>query len=154
MPDDTGILSRRVHSAPELKTYTNYDDICGPWKFDSVPLHGQCNHLSFKLITSEDITYMREQRDRESILQFLEEKILSSIPYKKENKEILAKLLWQTFRFFKIHQNAQKYLRRIKLKWCLNFFAKHIWKISYYCTSFVRLTTVLSCDLTTEMNER
>lgn len=71
MPDDTGILSRRVHSAPELKTYTNYDDICGPWKFDSVPLHGQCSHLSFKLITSEDITYMREQRDRESILQFL-----------------------------------------------------------------------------------
>lgn len=71
MPDDTGILSRRVHSAPELKTYTNYDDICGPWKFDSVPLHGQYNHLSFKLITSEDITHMREQRDRESILQFL-----------------------------------------------------------------------------------
>lgn len=43
---------------------------CGPRKFDNIPLHSQ-SHLSFKLIMSEDIAYMRKQRDRKSILLFL-----------------------------------------------------------------------------------
>lgn len=70
MLDDTRMLFRKVHSAPELKSNTNYSDICGSWKFDNVPLQNQYSLLSFKLITSEDVTYMRK-RDRKSILLFL-----------------------------------------------------------------------------------
>lgn len=64
------ILFRKIHSMPELENNINYDDICGPWKLDSVPLRSPCN-LSFKLITPEDVTYMRKQKDRKSILLFL-----------------------------------------------------------------------------------
>lgn len=71
MSDETRILPRRIHSAPELESNTNYDDICGPWKFDNIPLQSQCDHLFFKLITSEDVVYMRKQRDKKSILLFL-----------------------------------------------------------------------------------
>ncbi|XP_018361870.1 PREDICTED: uncharacterized protein LOC108760414 [Trachymyrmex cornetzi] len=84
----------------ELESNINYDDICGPWKLDSVPLDSPCN-LSFKLITPEDVTYMRKQKDQKSILLFLEKKFLADILYKEENKEILVKFLWQIFRFFK-----------------------------------------------------
>lgn len=70
MPNDTRILSRRVHSAPELKSNINYNDTCRPWKFDNIPWQMQRSHLSFKLITSEDVTYMRNQKDRQSILLF------------------------------------------------------------------------------------
>ncbi|XP_011633854.1 uncharacterized protein LOC105425026 [Pogonomyrmex barbatus] len=87
IPDDKKILSRKVRSLPELESNTNYDDICGPWKFDNVPLRSQCSHLSFKLITSEDIVYMRTQGDRKLILPFLEEKILSDVSCKKKTKK-------------------------------------------------------------------
>lgn len=70
MPDDTRILSKRRYSAPELDS-TNYNDICGSRKFGNVLLQSQCNRLFFKLITSEDVTYMRKQKDRQSILLFL-----------------------------------------------------------------------------------
>lgn len=67
---DDGILSREASSMPELEN--NADDVCGPWKFHSAPLlHSQCGHLSFKLITTEDVAYMRKQEDRKSVLLFL-----------------------------------------------------------------------------------
>lgn len=71
MPGDTRMSSKRIYSAPELENNTNYNDICESWKFDNIPLQSQCSHLSFKLITSKDVTYMRKQRDRKSILLFL-----------------------------------------------------------------------------------
>jgi len=74
------ILSRKMYSMPELENNINYDDICGPWKLDSVPLDSPC-HLSFKLITSEDVTYMRKQKDRKSILLFLGKNLNSLIIY-------------------------------------------------------------------------
>lgn len=41
---------------------------------------------------------------------FSEEKILSNVPYKDKNKEILVKLLWQIFKFFKY-----KYVQNISV---------------------------------------
>jgi len=81
MSDNTRILSRKIHYAPELESNSNYDDICGPWKFDTIHLrqYSHCNHLSFKLITSEDVTYMRKQRDRKSVLLFLGKNLNSVI---------------------------------------------------------------------------
>jgi len=81
MSDNTRILSRKIHCAPELESNSSYDDICGPWKFDTIHLrqYNHCNHLSFKLITSEDVTYMRKQRDRKSILLFLGKNLNSVI---------------------------------------------------------------------------
>ncbi|XP_067216145.1 uncharacterized protein [Linepithema humile] len=97
---DVRIL-KKICSVPELDSNTSYDDICGPWKFDNVPLHDQYSYQPFTLITSEDVAYMRQQRDEKLILLFLEKKILRNTSYKDEKKEILVKLLWQTFKFFK-----------------------------------------------------
>ncbi|EZA51652.1 hypothetical protein X777_08836 [Ooceraea biroi] len=72
--NDKTIVSRKIRSDPDLESNTNYDDICGPWKFDTVPLHrSRCSYLSPKLITSEDITRMRKQQDKKSVLLFLGE---------------------------------------------------------------------------------
>ncbi|CAL1676643.1 unnamed protein product [Lasius platythorax] len=98
--DDKKIVLRKVQSAPELESVTNYEDICGPWQFN-VPLHSQYSCISTKVITSEDIACMRKQRDKKLILLFLEEKISRHVPYEDKNKEIFVKLLWQIFKFFK-----------------------------------------------------
>lgn len=68
--DDKKIVLRKVQSAPELESVTNYEDICGPWQFN-VPLHSQYSCISTKVITSEDIACMRKQRDKKLILLFL-----------------------------------------------------------------------------------
>lgn len=65
---DVKIL-KKAHSVPELDSNTSYDDICGPWKFDNVPLHGQ--YQPTIIITLEDVAYMRQQRDKKLILLFL-----------------------------------------------------------------------------------
>jgi hypothetical protein len=64
-------ILKKICSVPELDSNTNYDDICGPWKFDNVPLYSQYSYQPFTLITPEDVTYMRQQRDKKLILVFL-----------------------------------------------------------------------------------
>lgn len=67
---DVRIL-RKICSMPELDSNTSYDDICGPWKFDNVPLHSQYSYQLFTLITSKDVAYMKQEANKELILLFL-----------------------------------------------------------------------------------
>lgn len=69
--DDKKIVLRKVCSEPELESVTNYDDICGPWQFHTLPLYSQYSCLPSKMITSEDIACMRKHRDKKLILLFL-----------------------------------------------------------------------------------
>jgi len=75
IPNDKIILFRKIYSEPHLESGTNYDDICGPWKFHTISLHCRCSYLSPKLITSEDVMHMRKEQNKKSIMLFLGEYI-------------------------------------------------------------------------------
>lgn len=84
IPDDKAILLRKICSEPGFESNVSYDDICGPWKFDNVPLQCQRGYYVSstlcvpKLITPEDVTYMREQQDKKFISLFLGKRALYS----------------------------------------------------------------------------
>lgn len=82
IPDDKAILLRKIYSEFGFESNVSYNDICGPWRFDNVSLQCQRNYVSstlyVKLITSEDVTYMRKQQDKKFISLFLGNRALYS----------------------------------------------------------------------------
>lgn len=83
IPDNKAILLRKIRSELGFESNVSYDDICGPWIFDNVPLQCQRGYVSpashvSELITPEDVTYMREQQDKKLISLFLGKRALYS----------------------------------------------------------------------------
>lgn len=94
--DDETISPGRIRSLPDFESGTNYDDICGPWKFLSVPLRSRCICPSAKLITSEDVTHMRGQRDKKSVLLFLGERFMRFIRIRHMRFNEIRKFLFSS----------------------------------------------------------
>ncbi|XP_076674445.1 uncharacterized protein LOC143372294 [Andrena cerasifolii] len=148
------VVPWEVTSEIQIESNVNYEDLCGPWVYAKNPVYQRYiepptpNLCIWIYFTEEDVIYLKTyQKEKQVVLSFFESKF--SNENKGRSTEYLVEILWEFFKFVRLHSFTEKGISALLGLVYLthSFFLSHPWWKAEDVYQFVRETILLHAVL-------